>query len=97
MLVLVTYDVNVTTKAGVKRLRHISKHCLDFGVRVQNSVFECEIDPAQWVQLKDRLLATMDPTQDSLRFYRLGKRGRELVEHHGSKRVDNPVFDSLIL
>ena len=68
MLVLVTYDVNVTTRAGEKRLRHIAKVCLDYGVRVQNSVFECEVDPAQWVKLKAELLRIYDPAQDSLRF-----------------------------
>ena len=57
MLVLVTYDVNVTTREGERRLRHMAKACLDYGVRVQNSVFECEVDPAQWVQLKAKLLA----------------------------------------
>ena len=97
MLVLVTYDVNVTTRAGEKRLRHIAKVCLDYGVRVQNSVFECEVDPAQWVQLKAELLRIYDPSQDSLRFYMLGKRGVDKVEHYGAKPTQNPIHSTLIL
>lgn len=97
MLVLVTYDVNVTTRAGERRLRHMAKACLDFGVRVQNSVFECELDPAQWVQLKAKLLGIYDPNQDSLRFYMLGKRGFEKVEHLGAKPALNPIHGTLIL
>lgn len=97
MLVLVTYDVNVTTRAGEKRLRHIAKVCLDYGMRVQNSVFECEVDPAQWVQLKAELLRIYDPTQDSLRFYMLGKRGVDKVEHCGAKPVHNPIHSTLLL
>lgn len=97
MLVLVTYDVNVTTREGGRRLRHIAKACLDCGVRVQNSVFECEVDPAQWVQLKAKLLGIYDPNQDSLRFYMLGKRGADKVEHLGAKMVQNPVMSTLIV
>lgn len=97
MLVLVTYDVNVTTRAGEKRLRQISKVCLDYGVRVQNSVFECEMEPAQWVQLKAELLRIYDPAQDSLRFYMLGKRGVDKVEHCGAKPTYNPIHSTLIL
>lgn len=97
MLVLITYDVSVTTAEGRKRLRHISKICLDYGVRVQNSVFECEVDPAQFAFLKDQLLKTYDPDEDSLRFYFLGKKGRQRVEHFGAKTVPDPVRDALIL
>jgi CRISPR-associated protein Cas2 len=97
MLVLVTYDVNVTTRAGEKRLRQIAKVCLDYGVRVQNSVFECEVDPAQWVKLKEELLGIYEPTQDSLRFYMLGKRGMDKVEHCGAKPTHNPIHSTLIL
>lgn len=97
MLVLVTYDVNVTTREGERRLRHLAKACLDFGVRVQNSVFECELDPAQWVQLKAKLLRIYDPSQDSLRFYMLGKRGSDKVEHLGAKPALNPLHSTLIL
>lgn len=97
MLVLVTYDVNVTTRAGEKRLRQIAKVCLDYGVRVQNSVFECEVDPAQWVKLKAELLGIYEPMQDSLRFYMLGKRGMDKVEHCGAKPTHNPIHSTLIL
>jgi CRISPR-associated protein Cas2 len=96
MLVLVTYDVSVTTREGERRLRHMAKVCLDFGVRVQNSVFECEVDPAQWVQLKAALLRIYEPSQDSLRFYMLGKRGFANVEHFGSKSTNNPIHSALI-
>lgn len=97
MLILVTYDVSVVTKAGQKRLRNIAKICLDFGVRVQNSVFECEVDPEQYVNLKFKLTSTYDQTQDSLRFYHLGKNGNKKVEHLGAKVVLNPLHDPLIL
>jgi len=97
MLVLVTYDVSVTTRAGEKRLRKIAKVCLDYGVRVQNSVFECEVTPAQWVQLKADLMSIYDPTVDSLRFYMLGKRGNSKVEHLGAKPTLNPLHSALII
>lgn len=97
MLVLVTYDVSVVTPAGQRRLRLIAKTCLDYGMRVQNSVFECEVDPAQFTILKDRLLQIYDPEQDSLRFYFLGKKGRQKVEHVGAKVVADPLRDALIL
>lgn len=82
---LVTYDVNVETAAGRRRLRRVARACLDFGQRVQNSVFECEIEPAQWVALRARLVSEVDPAVDSLRFYRLGADGRRRVEHVGAK------------
>lgn len=85
MLVLVTYDVATTTAAGRKRLRRAAKACLDYGQRVQNSVFECVIDPAQWAELKARLLDIYQPAEDSLRFYFLGKNWQHRVEHHGAK------------
>lgn len=85
MLMLVTYDVNVETRAGRRRLRRVARACLDFGQRVQNSVFECEVEPAQWVALRARLEEEIDPTIDSLRFYRLGADGRRRVEHVGAK------------
>ena len=89
MLVLITYDVNTETSAGRKRLRKVAKKCVDHGQRVQNSVFECEVDPAQWAALRARLMAEVDLEQDSLRFYRLGASGRARVEHMGAK----PVLD----
>lgn len=82
---LVTYDVSVATPAGRRRLRRVARACLDYGQRVQNSVFECEVDPAQWTALRARLIAEIDPGQDSLRFYRLGAEGRRRVEHVGAK------------
>lgn len=97
MLVLVTYDVSVTTAKGRRRLRQISKACLDYGIRVQNSVFECDVEPAQFTQLKDELLSIYDEEEDSLRFYFLGKKGRNKVEHHGAKSADDVLDDALIL
>jgi CRISPR-associated protein Cas2 len=97
MLVLITYDVSVTTSAGRRRLRNIAKTCLDYGVRVQNSVFECEVEPAQFVTLKTCLMDIFDPSEDSLRFYFLGKRGKQKIEHVGTKPVDDPLRDALIL
>ncbi len=97
MLVLITYDVCVISDGGQRRLRRIAKTCLDYGMRVQNSVFECEITPAQFVILKNELLDIFDPKQDSLRFYMLGKKGRNKVEHIGAKPVSDPINDALIL
>lgn len=83
MFVLVSYDVSTKTKEGRRRLRHTSKTCLDYGQRVQNSVFECQVDPAHWASLKQRLLTIYEPNEDSLRFYFLGKNWKPRVEHHG--------------
>jgi CRISPR-associated protein Cas2 len=85
MLMLVTYDVNTETAAGRRRLRRVARACLDFGQRVQQSVFECEVSPAQWTALRARLAGEIDPKLDSLRFYRLGAEGRRRVEHIGAK------------
>ena len=97
MLVLVTYDVNVVSEGGQRRLRNIAKTCLDYGMRVQNSVFECEVTPAQFVVLKSELMDIFDVEKDSLRFYMLGKKGRQKVEHIGAKPVADPINDALIL
>jgi CRISPR-associated protein Cas2 len=78
-------------------LRNIAKTCLDYGMRVQNSVFECEVTPAQFVALKNELTEIFNPEEDSLRFYFLGKKGRQKVEHVGAKAVADPLRDSLIL
>ena len=84
MLVLVTYDVGeVKGNSGQKRLRHIAEACLDYGLRVQQSVFECNVNPAEWERLKARLLAIYTPEKDSLRFYFLGSNWKRRVEHHG--------------
>jgi len=85
MFVLVTYDVATTTREGRRRLRKVAKACVSFGQRVQNSVFECQIDPAQFARLKLRLLDLYEPKEDSLRFYFLGSNWRHRVEHHGAK------------
>lgn len=97
MLVLITYDVSVVTSDGQRRLRNIAKVCLDYGTRVQNSVFECEVTPAQLVILKAELMDIYNPDEDSLRFYHLGKKGRQKVEHCGAKVVPDPHSSPLIL
>ena len=85
MLVLVSYDVSTVTPEGRKRLRQAAKACLDFGQRVQNSVFECDIDSTQWAILKGRLLKIYNPAEDSFRFYFLGRNWQSRVEHVGAK------------
>ena len=85
MLVVVSYDVSTETKEGRRRLRRVAKACLDFGQRVQNSVFECVVDPEQWTRLKLRLLDEYGPSEDSLRFYFLGSKWKARVEHFGAK------------
>lgn len=85
MMVLVSYDVSTTSPGGERRLRNIAKACKDFGQRVQFSVFEIEVEPAQWVTLRQRLLDLLDPDSDSLRFYHLGAKWQGKVEHIGSK------------
>lgn len=86
MLVLITYDVCTEDAAGRKRLRKISKECVNYGQRVQNSVFECILDAAQCRQLQHKLLSLMDEKQDSLRFYYLGNHYKTKVEHFGIKQ-----------
>jgi len=85
MLMLITYDVSTVSTAGRRRLRRVARACLDYGQRVQNSVFECDVDPAQWAILRGRLLTEIVASEDSLRFYRLGAEGRRRVEHIGAK------------
>lgn len=87
MMVLVSYDIRSMDTAGGRRLRHIAKACLDHGQRVQFSVFEIEVDSAQWVALKARLIGIIEPSTDSLRFYYLGKQWQSKVEHIGAKTV----------
>jgi CRISPR-associated protein Cas2 len=84
-MVLVTYDVATTTAQGRRRLTRVAKTCLDFGQRVQNSVFECNVDPEQWAKLRLRLLDIYNPEEDSLRFYFLGSNWRRRVQHAGAK------------
>ena len=96
MLVLITYDVNTEDAAGRKRLRQIAKKCVDYGQRVQNSVFECLLDAAQYKLLKAELTALIDEKKDSLRFYYLGNQYEKKVEHFGCKNSYQPE-DTLIL
>ena len=95
MLVLVTYDVSTESPSGRKRLRRISRACLDYGQRVQYSVFECEVDPAQWTMLRERLLDEYDETTDSLRFHFLGANWRRRIEHCGAKPATD--FDDVLI
>lgn len=85
MLVLITYDVNTQTDAGKKRLRKVAKQCVNFGQRVQNSVFECEMDAAKCREVKAILEEIIDTSKDSLRFYYLGNNYKNKVEHIGAK------------
>ncbi len=94
MMVVVSYDVSTKETAGKRRLRRVANTCLDYGQRVQNSVFECVLDPDQWAQLRIRLLDAFEPAEDSLRFYFLGASYRNRVEHHGTKAtldLDEPL------
>jgi len=90
MLVLVTYDVNVEKPEGRRRLRRIAKTCENYGQRVQNSVFECLVDPAMWATLKDELERTINPAEDSLRYYFLGSNWQRRVAHVGAKPTYDP-------
>lgn len=90
MLVLVTYDVNTETPEGRRRLRRVAKACVNYGQRVQFSVFECLLDPAQWSVLRARLIDEIDEELDSLRFYFLGSNWKQRVEHVGAKPAYDP-------
>lgn len=95
MLVLVSYDVAVTTSGGKRRLRQVAKACLNFGQRVQCSVFECVVEPEQWVRLKNQLEGIIDAKVDSLRYYYLGSNWKHRVEHIGAKPstdIDEPLI-----
>lgn len=96
MLVLITYDVNTETEAGRKRLRHVAKQCVNYGQRVQNSVFECVMDAAKCREVKNKLEKIIDKDKDSLRFYYLGNNYQNKVEHIGSKESYN-VEGTLII
>lgn len=87
MFVLVSYDVATQNDGGARRLRRVAKACKDYGQRVQYSVFECIVDPAQWVVLRTRLIKEIDEKKDSLRFYFLGSNWKRRVEHVGAKEV----------
>ena len=90
MLVLITYDVNTEDSEGRRRLRLIAKQCVNYGQRVQNSVFECLIDAAQARMLKHKLCSIIDEEKDSLRFYYLGKNYKTKIEHFGTKMSYEP-------
>ena len=95
MHVLVTYDVSTTTPDGKSRLRRVAECCCNYGQRVQNSVFEIEADPAVWTECRARLLGLIEPSEDSLRFYLLGKNWRRRVESHGRDEtydIDGPLI-----
>lgn len=85
ILILITYDVSTQDAAGRKRLRKVAKECVNYGQRVQNSVFECVLDSSQLLVVKDKLLSMIDPKTDSLRFYNLGNKYQRKVEHFGAK------------
>lgn len=85
MMVLITYDVNTEDAKGRKRLRQMARQCVNYGQRVQNSVFECVLDAAQCRQLQHELVQIMDEEKDSLRFYYLGNQYRTKIEHFGTK------------
>lgn len=90
MMMLVTYDVSTEDAAGRRRLRRVAKICRDYGQRVQYSVFECQVDPAQWAALRARLVEEINPVTDSLRFYRLGANWQPRLEHVGAKPAYDP-------
>ena len=96
MMILVTYDVNTIEIDGTRRLRQVAKICLDYGQRVQNSVFECSIDPAKFVEIKNKLSKVINHEKDSLRFYKLGKNWENRVEMIGRNETYNPDKEVLI-
>ncbi|WLR42889.1 CRISPR-associated endonuclease Cas2 [Bacillus carboniphilus] len=95
MLVLITYDVSTTDAKGRKRLRKVAKLCQDHGQRVQNSVFECVLNSAEFAELKHNLEKTIDKSEDSLRFYRLGNNYKSKIDHIGAKEsffIEDPLI-----
>lgn len=95
MLVLITYDVNTETAAGKRRLRQVAKQCINYGQRVQNSVFECILDSAKCREVQHKLEQIIDKNKDSLRFYYLGNNYKSKVEHIGAKKsfnVEGPLI-----
>ncbi len=96
-MILITYDVETQDRPGRKRLRNVAKMCEDYGQRVQNSVFECVLEPGKFTELKFRLIDTIDKEKDSLRFYYLGSKWSGKVEHIGVKPSINPEKDCLLI
>lgn len=90
MMVLITYDVNTTDPQGATRLRKVAKECVNLGQRVQNSVFECLLEPHQFIELKHRLEGIVNPSVDSIRYYFLGSNWKHRVEHYGAKKGYDP-------
>ncbi|NLO85166.1 MAG: CRISPR-associated endonuclease Cas2 [Clostridiales bacterium] len=90
MLVLITYDVNTGTSDGRRRLRHVAKQCLNYGQRVQNSVFECDLSSAQYLQVRQTLEDIINKETDSIRFYKLGDNYKQKIEHMGAKSSYDP-------
>lgn len=86
MLILITYDVSTVEKTGQRRLRRVAQACEDYGVRVQKSVFECQVGQKEWVMLRHRLLDEIEVTKDSLRFYFLDEKAVQRIEHHGTEK-----------
>ncbi len=97
MMVLVSYDVSTVDRIGQARLRRVAKACLNMGQRVQNSVFECDLDPAQWTALRARLEELIDPERDSLRYYFLGSDWQRKVMHVGAKPTLDLRNDPLVI
>lgn len=97
MLMLVSYDVNTVNAAGCRRLRRIAKLCESWGIRVQNSVFECYVDWTQWTALKAKLETICDPDLDSLRYYNMGNNYEGKVVHYGAKQTVDPSVDTLLV
>lgn len=97
MLVIVSYDVSTLTKEGRKRLRHVARICQSYGQRVQNSVFECELDHSQWVKVKAELLNEINLQEDSLRIYLLGNHWQGHEEHFGTKKTFDIAEDVLLI
>ncbi|MCF6267388.1 MAG: CRISPR-associated endonuclease Cas2 [Desulfuromusa sp.] len=89
MMVLVSYDVSTIDRVGARRLRRVAKICQNYGQRVQYSIFECIVDPAQWTQMRQQLIDVINAEQDSLRFYFLGANWQRKVEHIGAKESIN--------
>jgi CRISPR-associated protein Cas2 len=96
MYILVAYDVATSTPSGARRLRRVAKICLDYGQRVQNSVFECKLDPARYVEFKCRLIQEIKPSSDSIRIYNLGNNWQQRVEHFG-KNTDYNIEGTLLV
>lgn len=95
MMIVVTYDVSTETPAGRSRLRKVARHCVNYGTRVQNSVFECKMDANQFVVFKAELIKLINENEDSIRFYRLGNAYSNQIEHFGNKKtmdIDGPLI-----